>query len=137
MSANGRNIALLSISQAVFMTTVNMNIIVTSLVGVNIAPRPWLATLPLSMLFIASMLTTLPASLIMGRFGRKIIFIIAAVIGVVACLLLGQATIIKSFPLFTAASVMLGVTHGVAQFIAMPLLITLIKVTRHEHYRWC
>ena len=116
VSANGRNIALLSISQAVFMTTVNMNIIVTSLVGVNIAPRPWLATLPLSMLFIASMLTTLPASLIMGRFGRKIIFIIAAVIGVVACLLLGQATIIKSFPLFTVASVMLGVTHGVAQF---------------------
>ena len=45
VSANGRNIALLSISQAVFMTTVNMNIIVTSLVGVNIAPRPWLATL--------------------------------------------------------------------------------------------
>jgi MFS family permease len=116
ISANGRNIALLAIAQAIFMTTVNMNIIVTSLVGVVIAPEPWLATLPLSMLFIASMLTTLPASLIMGRFGRKAIFICAAVIGVVACLLLAQATIIESFSLFMAASIMLGVTHGVAQF---------------------
>lgn len=116
MSPNGRNIALLAISQAIFMTTVNINIIVTSLVGVAIAPEPWLATLPLSMVFISSMLTTLPASLIMGRFGRKIIFIIAAIIGVIACLLLGQATIIKSFTLFMAASTMLGLTHGVAQF---------------------
>jgi hypothetical protein len=52
VSANGRNIALLAIAQAIFMTTVNMNIIVTSLVGVVIAPEPWLATLPLSMLFV-------------------------------------------------------------------------------------
>ena len=116
MSPNGRNVALLAISQAIFMTTVNINIIITSLVSISIAPEPWLATLPLSMVFIASMLSTLPASLLMGRFGRKIIFIIAAIIGVVACLLLAQATIIASFTLFIIASVMLGLTHGVAQF---------------------
>lgn len=44
VSPNGRNVALLAISQAIFMTTVNINIIVTSLVGIAIAPEPWLAT---------------------------------------------------------------------------------------------
>jgi len=116
MSANGRNIALLALSQACFMTTVNINIIVTSLVGVLIAPEPWLATLPISLMYVVSMLTTLPASLLMGRIGRKPVFISAAGIGLFCCLIMGYATILSSFMLFLVSSVGLGIATGVAQF---------------------
>jgi len=116
MTANGRNIALLSLSQACFMTTVNINIIVTSLVGVLIAPEPWLATLPLSLMFVVSMLTTLPASLLMGRIGRKPVFVSAAGIGMFCCLIMGYATMLSSFMLFLVSSAGLGIATGVAQF---------------------
>ena len=43
-------------------------------------PEPWLATLPISGGFIASMLTTMPASLLMGKYGRKPIFMAGAVL---------------------------------------------------------
>jgi MFS family permease len=115
-SANGRNIALLSLSQACFMTTVNINIIVTSLVGVLIAPEPWLATLPISLMYVVSMLTTLPASLLMGRIGRKPVFVSAAGIGMMCCLIMGYATILSSFMLFLLSSAALGLATGVAQF---------------------
>ena len=116
MSANGCNIALLALSQACFMTTVNINIIVTSLVGVLIAPEPWLATLPISLMYVVSMLTTLPASLLMGRIGRKPVFISAAGIGLFCCLIMGYATILSSFMLFLVSSAGLGIATGVAQF---------------------
>ena len=52
------------------MTTMNVNIINTALVGSLLSPVPWLATLGLSLQFVTSMLTTLPASLLMVKFGR-------------------------------------------------------------------
>lgn len=116
MTPNGRNIALLSLSQACFMTTVNINIIVTSLVGIRIAPEPWLATLPISLMYVVSMLTTLPASLLMGRIGRKPVFISAVCIGMFCCLIMGYATILSSFMLFLIASAGLGIATGVSQF---------------------
>ena len=116
MATNSRNVALLAGAQAVFMTTVNINVIVTSLVGVMIAPEPWLATLPLSVMFIASMVTTLPASMLMGVFGRKSVFIGAVLVGIVACLAQGFATIWGHFPMYLLASALLGITNGTAQF---------------------
>ena len=41
-----------------------------------------LATLPLALQFVAMAITTIPASLYMGRFGRKVGFITGAMIGV-------------------------------------------------------
>lgn len=51
----------LATAQALSMTTMNVNIINTALVGVLIAPLPWLATLALSLQFLTSMMTTLMA----------------------------------------------------------------------------
>ena len=65
------NLLRLAAAQALSMTSMNVNIINTALVGVLLAPMAWLATLPLSLQFVTSMLVTLPASLLMGRFGRR------------------------------------------------------------------
>ena len=57
-------------AQGVSMT-VMVNIINTGLAGAILAPELWMATLPLSLQFVAVMLATLPASLLMARFGRQ------------------------------------------------------------------
>ena len=62
------------------MTTMNVNIINTALVGVLLAPMAWLATLPLSLQFVTSMMTTLPAPLHMARFGRRPVLIAGVLI---------------------------------------------------------
>ena len=114
--SNTGNVARLSIAQALSMTTMNVNIINTALVGSLLAPVAWLATLGLSLQFVASMLTTLPASLLMVRFGRRPVFIGGVLIAAVAACLQGIAIIIDHFVLFCAASMALGIAHGCASF---------------------
>ncbi|MEK9708926.1 MAG: MFS transporter [Alphaproteobacteria bacterium] len=114
--SNTGNVARLAIAQALSMTTMNVNIINTALVGSLLAPVAWLATLGLSLQFVASMLTTLPASLLMVRFGRRPVFIGGVLIAAVAACLQGIAIIIDQFVLFCAASMALGIAHGCASF---------------------
>ena len=114
--SNTGNVARLAIAQALSMTTMNVNIINTALVGSLLAPAAWLATLGLSLHFVASMLTTLPASWLMVRFGRRPVFIGGVLIASVAACLQGIAIIIDHFVLFCAASMALGIAHGCASF---------------------
>ena len=114
--SNTGNVARLAIAQALSMTTMNVNIINTALVGSLLAPVAWFATLGLSLQFVASMLTTLPASLLMVRFGRRPVFIGGVLIAAVAACLQGIAIIIDHFVLFCAASMALGIAHGCASF---------------------
>ena len=71
---NKGNVLRLAAAQALSMTTMNVNIINTALVGALLAPLAWLATLPLSLQFLTSMMATLPASLLMARYGRRPVF---------------------------------------------------------------
>ena len=115
-TSNTGNVARLAIAQALSMTTMNVNIINTALVGSLLAPVAWLATLGLSLQFVASMLTTLPASILMVRFGRRPVFIGGVLIAAFAACLQGVAIVIDHFALFCAASLALGIAHGCASF---------------------
>ena len=101
----------LAIAQALSMTTMNVNIINTALVG-SFGPVAWLATLGLSLQFVASMLTTLPASLLMVRFGQRPVFIGGVMIAAFATGLQGVAILIDHFVLFCAASMALALRMG-------------------------
>jgi len=110
------NVVRLAAAQALSMTTMNVNIINTALVGALIAPVPWLATFPLSIQFLASMITTLPASLLMGRFGRRPVFMAGVAISSLGALGEAIAILIDSFLLFCISAVFLGVAMGCAAF---------------------
>ncbi len=116
MKSNTGNVIRLSVAQALSMTTMNVNIINTALVGSLLSPLPWLATLGLSLQFAASMLTTLPASLLMVRFGRKPIFMVGVLIAVLATFAQGIAILFTNFTLFCMASMCLGIAQGCASF---------------------
>ena len=98
------------------MTTLNINIIIVGLAGLVVAPEPWLATLPLSLMFVASMLTTLPASLLMGRIGRKPVFVAGILLIATGMAGQGASLLAGSFAGFAASAMLVGSAHGIAQF---------------------
>ena len=115
-SRQNRNVARLAVAQALSMTSMNVNIINTALVGVLLAPMAWLATLPLSLQFLTSMMVTLPASLLMSRYGRRPILIAGVLISSLSTLCLGIAVVIGSFPLFCGGGMGLGAAMGIAGY---------------------
>ena len=48
------------------------------IVGATMAPVPGLATLPVALMIVGTAMSTIPASLLMRRVGRKVGFIFAA-----------------------------------------------------------
>ena len=110
------NVWRLGISQGLMMTVMNVNLTNTALVGSLLAPNPWLITLPMSIQFIAVMMATIPASLMMGQYGRRPIFLIGVIMVAIAAF--GQAGSILSgnFLLLVIFSFLLGIGQGVAQF---------------------
>ena len=103
-------------AQALFMTVMNINIITTGLAGAILSPVAWLATLALSLQFVATMLATLPASLLMSRFGRRPILLAGALLSMCAASIQAYAVYSGHFILFCVGSGLLGVGHAIAQF---------------------
>ena len=110
------NVWRMGISQGLMMTVMNVNLTNTALVGSILAPSPWLITLPMSIQFVAVMLATIPASLMMARFGRRPIFLIGVIIVTVSAFGQAGSILIKSFAPLVFFSFLLGLGQGVAQF---------------------
>ena len=111
-----RNVVLLAICQALAMTGMSVNMTVTALVGQQLASDPAWATVPLALQFTATMLTTLPASFLMRRIGRRSGFALGITIGIVGALTAFYGIFEKSFLIFTAGSMMIGCFQGFAVF---------------------
>ncbi|MEL7302913.1 MAG: MFS transporter [Pseudomonadota bacterium] len=80
-----RNVGVLALAQACFMCVQTMGIATTPLAAHAIlGVDKSLATLPIVMVHAGLMLTTIPASLLMARLGRKTGFTIGGVLGVAA-----------------------------------------------------
>jgi len=115
-AAAKRNVLVLSICQAMSMTGASLVITVSALAGQMLADDKSLATLPLALQFTATMLTTIPASLFMGRVGRKIGFSLGQIIGVGGAALASYAIYQGDFWLFAVASAMLGSHNAFWQY---------------------
>jgi MFS family permease len=91
------------------------------LAGARLAPDPALATLPISILIVGSLLTAPVASLFMGRYGRRSGFLLGALAGAGGGALCARALFVGSFELFLMGAVLLGVyqsTQGFYRFAA-------------------
>lgn len=76
-------IYLLSLCNAYLYVCGSLLITISALIGFDLAPDKRLATLPLALQFFSIMCGSMPASLIMGRLGRKVGFFIGGSIGVI------------------------------------------------------
>lgn len=115
-AAMKRNVGLLTFTQAMFFMANTILISTSPLVGLQMAPAPWLATLPLGVQFLASMVTTMPASLLMRRFGRSNGLAFGAIFGIASGLMGAYAIAQESFPLFMVASALYGMFSAFCQY---------------------
>jgi len=104
-----RNVVLLAISQGLAMSGSALTITVSALVGYSLAEDKALATLPLALQFAATMVATMPASLLMQRWGRRAGFSLGAGFALVSGLVSAQGIFMASFPLFCLGSALFGV----------------------------
>lgn len=116
ISRDHKNVAVLATCQSLFATGQAMLIILSGLVGAAIAENKALATLPVSTVVIAAMLTTVPASLLMKRIGRRAGFMIGAFIGACGATLSVYAIYLSNFWLFSFATLIIGMYSGFAQY---------------------
>jgi MFS family permease len=109
-----RNVAVLALAQALFMSIQGMGIAATPLAAYALlgADEKWLATAPLFLMHLAIMGTTIPASLLMGVLGRRAGFTLGALMGAGAGGMGCYAMLQQSFPLLCVATVLMGMQAG-------------------------
>ncbi len=116
-----RNVAVLFFAQAILGAQLPVNMILGGLAGALLADNRALATLPISIMVLTSMLTALPASHFMGRFGRKAGFLLGTAAGAVGGALGARALAIGSFELLLLGAAFTGIyqsTQGFFRFAA-------------------
>lgn len=111
-----KNILILSFSQALFASGISLNVATTALVGFALATDKAYASLPFAAQLIATMLTSIPAGMLMARIGRKPSFLIATIIAMAGSVLSTLGIIQQDFLLFTTGSIAFGIFAGFANF---------------------
>jgi MFS family permease len=106
-----RNVAVLALGQALFMSVQAMGIAATPLAAYGLlgTDEKWLATVPIFLVHLGIMGTTVPASLLMGVIGRRAGFTLGGLFGTVSGILGCAAIFVGSFPLLCLSAVLQGV----------------------------
>jgi len=98
------------------LSCTSLTIATSALVGMMLAPTPALATLPLGLAYLCIMMTMIPASLLMKRYGRRFGFALGGTAGVIGGSTSAFAIYHGSFTLFCIGSAIFGIANGFAQF---------------------
>lgn len=116
MQKSYRSVLLLSLCQALLLTHAITFLAASTLVGFTLAPTTLLATLPVATLVIGGACTTLPASLLMKRSGRKNGFTLGMLLAMLSALVCAVAIQWHSFPLFCVGTAIAGMYNAVGQY---------------------
>ena len=106
---------MLAAAQMLGSSGITVVVILGGIVATQMAPRPALATVPLSLAIVATALTTIPASFLMRRIGRRAGFMFGASVGMVGGLVAAQAIVLDSFLMFCAATLLMGSSMAFTQ----------------------
>ena len=110
-----RNLWLLAICQGLFLTNNVTFIAINGLVGLNLAPLGWMATLPVMGYVVGGALSTGVVARTQSRFGRKTSFQLGLVVACLSALLCCYAAYSRNFWLLVAATVVAGYYNANAQ----------------------
>lgn len=127
-----RNVWLLSLCQALLMTGNILLISVIGLVGKAIAPSLSLITLPVALQFLGLMSATIPASLIMGKLGRRKGFSIGNLIGITGASVSTYALSQEMFYLFCVGTFLLGIGIGFGTLYRFAAIEVCDESARHR-----
>lgn len=127
-----RNVWLLSLCQALLMTGNILLISVIGLVGRTLAPVSSMITLPVALQFLGLMSATIPASLIMGKLGRRKGFSIGNLVGITGASVATYALSIQAFYLFCAGTFLLGIGIGFGTLYRFAAIEVCHESARHR-----
>jgi MFS family permease len=111
-----QNVGVLAACQGLLMANNSALVTVNALAGYSLATDKTLATLPVTAYFVGSMLTTLPLSFMMKRYGRRAGFTLGAVFAILGSLLCATAVYTGSFWLLCFGVLVLGGYMAAGQY---------------------
>ncbi len=110
-----RTLIVLTAAQSFAQCSAPIIVLLGGIVGARLAPTPSLATLPIALMIVGTALTTIPAALLMQRFGRRNVFLVAAGYSALAGCLGAYAIGVNSFVLFCIATTLIGSHNAIMQ----------------------
>ena len=116
MNSTSRNVGLLVACQATLFTNNSTLIAINGLAGLALAPRPTLATLPVSCWVLGGALATMPASLHMKRVGRQVGLTSGTFWGIAGALVCAAAIYQQFFWLLCFGALLFGVYNAYGQY---------------------
>jgi len=111
-----RNFAGLLVANTILGAAFPIQLILGGLAGLMLAPDPTLATLPASVQTLAAMVAAAPVSLLMGRLGRRVGFVLGAVLTLAGAAMATQALNTQDFALLCAAHFLMGAGWAAFQY---------------------
>jgi MFS family permease len=106
----------LAVCQALYTSSVSIDLTLTGLVGYTLADDKAFATLPFSLITVAAALTTVFASFLMARIGRRAGFVLGAGVGALGGAVSVWAIFHHSFWAFCAGTATVGEFQAFAQY---------------------
>jgi len=131
-----RNVLLLAACQALSMSAMTIMITVAALTGRMLAENDSFATMPLAFQFLATWLTTIPASTLMQRIGRRWGFAIGTLLGVAGGALIALSIVFLSFWLMCVGNVLVGMCMGFALFYRFAAADAADEASRAKAISW-
>ena len=111
-----KTVFLLALCQSFAMTGSIILATIAALIGSTLSADKSLATLPLALLQLATMLTTIPAAFILNRWGRKLGFMAGVLVGLSGAVLGIYAIFASSFVWFNVATLLYGIFNGFVSY---------------------
>jgi MFS family permease len=111
-----RNVAVLAACQALLLANTSALVALSGVAGYELAPDKSLATLPVTGWVLSGALTTMLASQLMQRVGRRAGFTVGACIGIAGATLCVLALLLHSFWLFCIGSMVFGSYNAFGQY---------------------
>lgn len=110
-----RNILILFCCQLISATGAIIMVTLGGIIGATLSPNPAFATLPVSIMVLSIAATTIPATILMRRIGRKPGFAMSSVSSVAALALAMYALRTTSFGMFVFAAALFGINMAFTQ----------------------
>jgi MFS family permease len=110
-----RNILTLTACQLISATGAIIMVTLGGIIGTKLSPDPTLATLPVSIMVLCMAATTVPATVLMRRIGRRKGFALASLSAVASTVLAGVALNLGSFTVFIVAGATFGINMAFTQ----------------------
>jgi MFS family permease len=110
-----QNVWILMLAQAFAMCAAPLVVFAGGLIGKQLASDSGFATLPVAAMVLGTALAVYPAAAIASKYGRKLVFLGAMVIGLIAAFVAVFSLQIASFSGFVIASILIGVVLACIQ----------------------